>query len=153
MKLKRLNHQAQNLGQMFCGWELMFDYKRLAELGSGILTLNILTKECQNNENSIPPLQIASTLNHRMTQDLAAHGIELEAIEVASLEVEFKTERHKGQKGDTSWADPTPYYIGCTLSCSSKIRAFGREYVSTYVDAEEWPESYSWCKEGHSHPA
>jgi hypothetical protein len=86
-------------------------------------------------------------LHQWMAQDLATHGIDIEGIESAQLDVEFKTERHEGQKGDTSWSDPTPYFIGCTLSCSSKIRAFGREFQSTYRDTEEWPESYSWCKE------
>jgi len=144
VKIKRIKHQVQNLGQMFCGWELMFDYRRLAELGSGQIHVNALTGECLHNGASIPKLEIAKTLVQWLDQDLASNGIPKDSIQTAELIVDFYTERYKGQRLDTSWADPTPYFIGCKLSCRSKMYAFDREFVSSYADIEEWPESYSW---------
>jgi hypothetical protein len=146
VKIKRIKHQVQNLGQMFCGWELMFDYRRLAELGSGQIVINVLTAECLHNGESIPKLGIANTLTQWLDQDLESNGIPKGSIQVAELIVDFKTERYKGQRLDSSWADPTPYFIGCKLDCRSRIQAFDREFVSSYSDTEEWPESYSWCK-------
>jgi hypothetical protein len=153
MKIKRLKHHAQNLGQMFCGWQLMFDYKRLADLGSGKLFLNILTGECQFNGNPIPPLNITSILKQWLEQDLKANAIDPSALQGAELSVTFKIERYRGQKSDTVWSDPTPFSIGCTMDCIAKVHAFDRVFSSNYHDFDEWPESYSWCKGGHAQRA
>jgi hypothetical protein len=144
MKHKRLNHHAQNLCQMLCGWELMWDYKRLAELEKGVLIINVLTKACTHNDIPVQSLRIASVLRTWMNQDLKTHNIAFKAIQKAEVRVEFETERHFGQRQPGSWADPTPYFVGCTLHCSSIVSTDERTYTSSYNDEEEWPESYSW---------
>jgi hypothetical protein len=145
MSIKRLNHHAQNFGQMFCGWELMFDYKRLAELKNGELRINILENKCFHNGSEIEPLKISSAIRNWMVEDLEANKLKLSEVEKAELVVEFKTERILGQSiAGSSWADPTPYFVNCTLKCSSVINAKNREFTSSYWDEEEWPESYSW---------
>jgi hypothetical protein len=145
MSIKRLKHHAQNLGQMFCGWELMFDYKRLAELENGNLFLNVLTGECFHNGNKIEPLKIVTGLRKWLVADLEANKLNINQIECAELSVQFSTIRLKGQKiKKQSWADPTPYFVYCTLQCNSRIKTQDREFSSSYHDEEEWPESYSW---------
>jgi hypothetical protein len=145
MNIKRLNHHAQNFGQMFCGWELMFDYKRLAELERGELKLDVLNNKCFHNGSEIKQLRISSVLHHWMVQDLTANKIAITEIEKAELVVEFETKRILGQSiAGSSWADPTKYFVNCTLKCNSNIRAKNRKFTSIYWDEEEWPESYSW---------
>lgn len=148
MSIKRLKHHAKNLCQMFCSWNLMFDYERLADMEFGKLHINLLTEECSHNGKAIKPLKIVSCLINWMVGDLEDHNIKISQIECAQLEVEFKTNRHLGQKitPPTSWADPTPYYVSCTLECRSTIRTSEREFTSHYSDLEEWPESYSKWK-------
>ncbi len=145
MSIKRLKHHAQNIGQMFCGWELMFDYKQLAELESGTLLLNVLTEECFHNGKRIKPLRIISGLRKWMVQDLEDNKLNIDQITCAELQVNFKTYRQLGQaQQSSSWADPTPYFVKCTLDCNSKVKTKDREFISNYWDEEEWPESYSW---------
>ncbi len=145
MSIKRLKHVAQNFGQMFCGWELMFDYKTLTELESGVLSINVLSQECRHNDKSIEPLKMVSALHNWMVGDLEDNNLSINDIEEAVLEVEFSTRRQVGQKiQGASWADPTKHFISCTLKCSSFVKSKGREFTSSYCDQEEWPESYSW---------
>lgn len=147
MGMKRLKHHAQNLGQMFCGWELMFDYKTLADLKKGILQLNVLTQECLHNGQKIEPLKIVTGMHNWMMQDLKDNNIDASLIETAELTIEFNTNRENGQsEQSSSWADPTPFFIKCKLSCDSIIKTAQIEYKSNYADFEEWPESYSWIK-------
>lgn len=147
MSIKRLKHHAQNLGQMFCGWELMFDYQRLAELESGLLEIDLLTGTCQHNGSTIDSLRIVGRLCDWMTRDLAEHKVARERLLHVELQVEFATRRQQGQQlSNSSWRESTPYFIHCTLACRSAIAIGDREFTSTYHDVEEWPESYSWIK-------
>jgi len=145
MSIKRLKHVAQNFGQMFCGWELMFDYKALAELESGVLSINVLSQECKHNDKPIQPLKMVSALHNWMVDDLEDNNLSVNDVEIAELKVEFTTKRQLGQKNQgSSWADPTKHFVSCTLECSSIVKSKGREFTSSYYDQEEWPESYSW---------
>ena len=145
MSVKRLKHVAQNFGQMFCGWELMFDYKTLAELGSGNLCIDVLRQECKHDDRFIEPLKIISGIHNWMVGDLEGNKLSIDDIDVAEIKVEFSTKRQIGQKlQGESWADPTKTFISCTLKCSSVVKSQGREFTSSYHDQEEWPESYSW---------
>ena len=147
MGIKRLKHHAQNFGQMFCGWELMFDYKALADLKDGVLKLNILTQECLHNGQKIETLNTVSGIHKWMLQDLKENNIDPSLIETAELTVKFETTREKGQtEQSSSWADPTPFFVKCKLSCNSLVSTSEKDYESSYVDFEEWPESYSWIK-------
>lgn len=145
MGIKRLNHVAQNFGQMFCGWELMFDYKTLAELESGVLYIVVLHQQCKHNNRVIEPLKIILGVHKWMVGDLEDNNLSISDIDVAEIKVEFTAKRQFGQKiQGESWADPTKYFINCTLKCSSIVKSKGREFTSSYYDQEEWPESYSW---------
>lgn len=147
MSIKRLNHHAQNFGQMFCGWQLMFDYKRLAELESGTLAIDMLSGACNHNGNQVEALRIVQRLRNWMLRDLKAHKVDVERVRLAELQVEFDTRRQLGQQlGRTSWKDVTPYFIHCTLYCRSRVAIAHREFASSYADVEEWPESYSWIR-------
>jgi len=129
MKLKRLNHHVQNIGQMFCGQYLMFDYKTLVDLSEGLLFLYFLTKKWIHNNMSIQALKIVSIMQNLLIKDLSGNNININEIVCAELQVEFSTKRQLGQKKRKSiWADPTPYFIDCQLNCKSKILIKSHEY-------------------------
>lgn len=147
MSVKRLKHHAHNLGQMFCGWELMFDYKRLAEMGQGTLRIDMLTEECFHDGNAIDPLGIVDRLRDWMVRDLDDHNLNIDRLECVELTVDFATKRQIGQKSmGSSWKDATPHFVHCTLNCTSKVKTDTRQFSSSYQDEEEWPESYSWIR-------
>lgn len=43
MRRKRLQHAADTLCHMFCGWRLVNSYQELERLGSGTLLIDALT--------------------------------------------------------------------------------------------------------------
>ncbi len=146
MSIKRLKHHAQNLGQMFCGWELMFDYHRLEEMEDGVLVLNVLSEECFHNGEKINPLSTVKGLRNWMIQDLENNNLNLDQISKAELQVKFTTSKiPKESVQNESWSNPAPFFIKCTLDCSSMVVAGEKQYSSTYNDVENWPEGYR-CK-------
>jgi len=130
---------------MFCGWQLMADYERLAELKEGEIVIDLLTERCTYNGASIAPIRMARVLQDWLEQDLSAHRIPLDQIRRAELRVSFGTDRHEGQRDlSQSWADATPYFVSCSLDCSSVIATDELSYESAHQGDIEWPESYSW---------
>ena len=142
VRRKRFHHHADNLCQIFCGWQLMFDYPALESLGSGELRIEVLAERCSHNGQPIPPLKIATALNVWLREDLEAHSIPVSSINEAVLVVLFATERHRGQRQAGSWARPKPFFVGCSLTCASTIASGPDLYRSSYQDQEEWPSPF-----------
>src|SRR5436190_23049349 len=87
MRRKRLNHAAQQLGQMFCGWQLHPDKPRLEQLGSGTIEIDALSGQARFKGSSIASLAIAATLKQWLLEDLGRNGIPIEALQEARLTV------------------------------------------------------------------
>ncbi len=121
----------------------MGDYRRLAEFGKGTLEIDVLTRHCSHNGTEIDPLNISWVLQTWLRRDATEHHIPIEAIQRASIKVVFETERHLGQREAGSWANPTPYFVSCSMSCASIIQTDELTYTSSFSDRDEWPESYS----------
>ena len=122
----------------------MWDYKQLADLKSGLIVIDVLTKDCTHNNMPIKSLKIAEVLQIWLYEDMDEYGLPKKAINMAQVTVEFNTERHLGQRNlRQSWRDPTPYFISCQLHCNSVISTGESTYAAFYNDEEEWPESYS----------
>jgi hypothetical protein len=140
MRRKRLQHLAQNLAQMFCGWQLLPDYGILTRLGNGILEIDVLERSCRFNGEPIKPLVMAKVLNSWMQEDLQDHGIPLESIRAAVVQVEFTT-RHTNKQQILSgvWAKPSRHFVLCDLNCRGRVSTDERIYEGEYRELEEWP--------------
>lgn len=90
MKLKRLKHQSYILCHMFCGWQLYPDWERLAELGDGVLEIDVLDETCKFNSEEIPRLSISGALRNWLLHDLETNKIPIENIESAKLTVRLR---------------------------------------------------------------
>lgn len=90
MKLKRLKHQSYILCHMFCGWQLYPDWERLAELGDGVLEIDVLNETCKFNSEEIPQLSIVGALRNWLLQDLEKSNIPVTNIESAKLVVRLR---------------------------------------------------------------
>ena len=144
MKYKRLRHHVQNFGQKFCGWELMFDYKKLAALSSGTLEFDFLNGITLFNGKQNATFSSAEGVRTWMLDDLKGNQIKLSDIQSAVLIVRFETKRELQQSDkSTSWRNPEPYFIKCKIECESFLEAGNRKLTSSYVDFHEWPEGYS----------
>src|SRR5678816_1119776 len=89
MRWKRLQHAADTLCHMFCGWRLTNSFADLAQLGSGVLTVDATSAVCQFNGKPITSLMIAEKLRAWLHADLAANNIPLAGVQRAVLSAEL----------------------------------------------------------------
>jgi hypothetical protein len=136
---------------MFCGWQLMFSYATLEQLGSGTLRINVLTEECFFNDTPISSLSIAATLAAWMRRELADNQIDVAALAEVSLTVQVHIrciESHYRQTDNQYFGSNqqpliSDYYTSCAMDCRSKIVTAEKTYLSTYQDYEEWPRGWT----------
>jgi hypothetical protein len=83
---------------MFCGWQLYPDWEKLAELGDGVLEIDVLSENCKFNSVEIPNLSILGALRSWLLQDLESSRIPLESIESAKLTVQLRAGFKKREK-------------------------------------------------------
>lgn len=147
MRRKRLNHAADSLCAIFCGWRLMNSYPEIQALGSGTLKIDALTLACQFDGVSIEPLSIAHELQAWLAADLLKHNIPITALEEAVLCVSMDLQ-----------CSPAPtrprgsFYIGkngmpiekgdlfrLTAQCKSSIKTDETFYEAQRDLHEQWP--------------
>src|SRR5690349_12497837 len=85
VRRKRLQHAADALCRMFCGWRLANAYRSLASLGTGTLRIYLLRGSCEFEGEPIGALSIAGELQQWLHGDLAAHLIPSEGLSRAML--------------------------------------------------------------------
>jgi hypothetical protein len=146
MRRKRLQHAADILCQMFCGWRLNNCKADLAKLGSGTLEIDALTGNCYFNERPTPELFIAIELREWLKEDLAAHKIPLESLSRGLLKAELlfseiswgdrRTNEHYFKEGRTV---RIAKMHRCVIQCESEVATDEATYRSKYEDLEEWP--------------
>src|SRR5215472_1490849 len=89
MHRKRLQHVADTMCQIFCGWRLTGSKPRLLELGSGTLEIDALTGQCFSQGQSIAQLTVAEEIRVWIQDDLAANKIPVGALKSARLSVKL----------------------------------------------------------------
>jgi hypothetical protein len=146
MRRKRLQHAADILCQMFCGWRLNNCKNVLAKLGSGTLEIDALTGGCYFNGCPTPELSIAVELREWLKEDLATHKIPYEALSSAHLKADLsfseirwsdrRTNEHYFKEGRTV---RTATMHRCVIRCESEVATDEATYSSKYEDLEEWP--------------
>ena len=147
MRRKRLQHVADILCHMFCGWRLTWSYPRLAELGSGTLRIDVLAQSCAFNDQPISPLPIVRELHGWMLDECADNLIDAGLIRQAELVVELKVglipRRHRRTTtrfftlAQRLWSPPQ--FVSCAFACRSRVVTDETTYSSAYDDYEEWP--------------
>jgi hypothetical protein len=60
--VKRLQHVADTMCQMFCGWRLIESKPNLVNLGSGTLEIDAITGQCLFQGKSFEQLTIAEEI-------------------------------------------------------------------------------------------
>jgi hypothetical protein len=141
-----LKNAADTLCHMFCGWRQTFSKNRLAELGSGILEIDVLTSECFFDGKSISKVPIASELQLSLQRFVTANRI-CEPILRARLRVTLSFTRIKWKERKN--AEEMFYVRGqpiraaqmhqCKFECDAEILQGVRTYRSNYEEIEEWP--------------
>lgn len=147
MRRKRLQHSADTLCQMFCGWRLANSYEGLERLGSGSLSVDVLVGSCRFDGTPIGPLNIAGELHSWLCEDLAAQGIPTGAVLRAGLTARLSIaaigSRPRATPVQYLRADGKPVRSGgfyrCKIECESEVATDEATYRSRLTDMEEWP--------------
>ena len=150
MRRKRLQHAADNLCQMLCGWRLANSYADLQRLGSGTLTIDVLTAASRFNGQPVPDLSIAGELQAWFNAELARERINREEIVEATViadlvlsPIERRQRRTRSQYFEPSGRHANPgAFWALDLRCSSQIRTDEKLYAGASVDREEWPDGW-----------
>jgi hypothetical protein len=132
---------------MFCGWRQIFSKRRLVDLGSGVLSLDVLRGQCTFAATAIEPLPILAELRAWMVKDFADNRIPLDEIDQAEVvaQLEVTTIEWEARKTNAQYFLPSglelkggPMYR-CRVECTSTVRSGDAVYRGKYFDTEEWP--------------
>jgi len=124
MKLKRLKHHADGLAQKTCGWEILGDAPRLAELGEGVILIDALSGACTYGGDSVEPLSIALVLRDWLHRDAGDYGIAPEHYRLALVKLSFKAEVTSGER------------VELHLRANSEVQAAGKRYSSQFENRQ-----------------
>jgi hypothetical protein len=149
MQRKRLQNAANELCQMFCGWQLRFDKPALSRLGSGILTIDAISAACQFNGQPIETLSIAKALQTWLSEELARLGLAADAIKRAHLEAVLDLSKiaWSDRSSNEQWFRDGKQVVWenlyrCEIRCTSEVATDEIIYHGTRSDLEEWPSEW-----------
>jgi hypothetical protein len=145
MRRKRLQHVADTMCQMFCGWRLINSKPNLVKLGSGTLEIDAITGQCVFQGRTIAQLTIAEEMRAWLQQDLATNKIPIAALTGAHLAVKLSF-------SVVPWNAPTSeiFYLDgkairtekmnrCVMECNSNVATDESVYRSKLMEVQEWP--------------
>jgi len=151
MGKKRLQHIANTLCQIFCGWETFFDYHELVKLGSGTLRINVLTADGYFNNLPIRQLYIAKGLNAWLKEECKTNNIEITFLISVQLSVEMDFsvigwEEREYSLGEKFFIEDKPYQTDkmhrCYFKCEGIVQTSEKIYKSKHSRIREWP--FGW---------
>lgn len=147
MKQKRLQHVADTVCHMFCGWRLNFSVRRLVDLGSGRLHVDLITGRTSHDGAEVDDLPIVRDLLSWMRQDLEGNGMSVSHLETAELTVDLDL-------ASVPWKQTSEQFFSagreirtesmhrCKMQCASVVPTQNRSYESQYMGTEYWPEGW-----------
>ena len=150
MRRKRLQHAADILCRMFCGWRLANSYRSLASLGTGTLWIDALGGSCEFEGEPVKAPSIAGELQHWLLGDRAAHRIAPEALCRATLtaRLTFSAVPPGHRVTNECYLRPdgrvvrSAEFYRCAITCESEIATDEVVYRSCHQDVTEWPQDW-----------
>jgi len=124
MGRKVLHGLADNICQIFLGFQCYEDLPKIEQFGKGRYEIDILTMICKKDGMKIESLAIFGKLQQWFVTQLRKENIHLEEIQGAALVVDVTNIQEIG-----FW--PRKYkYTDFYFECASYINAYGREYTA-----------------------
>jgi hypothetical protein len=145
MHRKRLQHAADTICQMFCGWRLIESKPSLLKLGSGTLEIDAITGQCRFEDKTTGQLNIAEEIRAWLRRDLESNEIPIAALTGARLAVElsFSVVPWNERTGEIFLSGGrvtrTPQMNRCIMKCESNVTTDEVVYRSTLIETQEWP--------------
>jgi hypothetical protein len=145
MRTKRLQHAADSICQMFCGWRLIESKSSLLELGSGTLEIDALNGQCSFEGKTTGPLSIAEEIRAWLRRDLETNGIPIAALTGVRLvaNLSFSVVPWNDRTEEIFFLDGkaarTERMNRCIMNCESNVTTDAAVYRSTLIETQEWP--------------
>lgn len=146
MRRKRLQHVAQNLCQMFCGWRLVNSYRDVERLGSGTLEVNALEGNCVFDGEPIGSTAIAAELQAWLEEDLRRNKIPATALRHARVTATLRLSTVNARDRVTSdqhFSQGKALQAGrfnrLAITCIGEVATDEAIYMAEYDDVGEWP--------------
>jgi hypothetical protein len=145
MRTKRLQHAADTMCRMFCGWRLMQSKPNLLKLGSGSLEIDAITGKYVFQGKPTGQLSIAEEIHSWLRQDLAANNIPIAALTGARLSVKlsFSVVPWEKNTAEIFYSDGkairTEEMNRCVMECNSTVTTDESVYRSKLTEVQEWP--------------
>jgi hypothetical protein len=145
MRWKRLQHVADTMCQMFCGWRLIESKANLVELGSGTLEIDAISGQCLFQGEPIGQLTIAEEIRAWMQQDLATSKIPIAVLTDAHLaaRLTFSVVPWAKLSKEIFYSDGkavrTKKMNRCVIECDSNVSTDEAVYRSKLREVQEWP--------------
>jgi len=127
MRRKRLQHVADTMCQMFCGWRLIGSKRSLVKMGAGTLEIDVITGKCSFQGESIRQLAIAEEIRRWMHEDLAANKISVTALTHALLSVNL------------FFSEGPDKMYRCQMECTSNVATETADYRAQLTEVQDWP--------------
>ena len=145
MRRKRLQHVADTMCQMFCGWRLVGSKPSLVDLGSGTLEIDAITGHCSFQGESIAKLKIAEEIRKWIRDDLAANKIPVTTLTDARLSVKlsFSVVPWTAPKREVFLSEGkavrTEKMNRCLMKCDGHVATDEAVYRARLTEVQEWP--------------
>ena len=145
MREKRLQHAADTMSQMFCGWRLIGSKPNLLKLGSGTLEIDAISGQCLFQGKTIGQLTIAEEIRAWLQQDLATNKIPIAVLTGAHLAVRlsFSVVPWNEPAREIFYSDGktvrTEKMNRCVMECDSNVTTDEGVYRSQLKEVQEWP--------------
>ena len=145
MRRNRLQHAADTICQMFCGWRLIESKPSLLNLGSGTLEIDAITGQCRFAGETTGQLDIAEEIRAWLRRDLESNEIPIAALTGARLVVElsFSVVPWNERTGEIFVSDGkatrTDQMNRCIINCESKVTTDEAIYRCRLMETQEWP--------------
>lgn len=140
MRRKIFNDFANVLCQKFVDLPNGYDLATLAKLGSGVVSINILTDQCFFEESPIEPLRTCAEHRQWLQIQLAKRQLSLAVFESISMSVEFRVT-------DTILDKPYGHdfrHADFWLKCTSEIRTPEAKYNGSSERQKKWGYGNYW---------
>jgi hypothetical protein len=123
--------------RMFAGPALVHDFRRLSQLGPGVLSIDLIPGTCRHGRRHIPRLAMVDRL-----RDWLRRNCSTDARKVV-LTVSFDLDQHGEQRDHrTHWAGEHASFVGCTMTIRGEMQVGNEVAKAEHKCVLEWPSDF-----------
>ena len=140
MRRKVIQHFANMFPQRFIDLPEGYDLALLARAKRGVASFNLLEGTASIDGVPEPLLRTASSYREWLHKEAAAHGVELEGIRSASMEVRFEVDAVEVEESFGHVSHSARF----RFECASELRTDEKSYTCESSCERQWGYGWYW---------